>query len=330
MTAEEEARFARSQGYIVCDYRVPRLGDSYLFGKEVKTAYHSLYTTPRTIVTESFALLRERRSALSEFKLNDIVREREDARTSVGLGGLWRIIQIPTEKPDAGSVKLESVNGAARVWTRLERLELVASTVQEHSGYDETQEENDFDPADPTFDPMDPVSLKVLFSDTHEAVQWYAGDTKATNPKDAIGSSKLPLHLWPETATLYGCLGLLDGALKYGRGNWREAGVRASIYVDALRRHVAAWAEGEDVDAIENGGSGLPHLAHALACLAIIVDAQAAGKLVDDRNFPGGYRGLVEELTPHVGRLKEKHAHRDPKHWTIADALQGEVQDGPV
>ena len=140
--------------------------------------------------------------------------------------------------------------------------------------------------------------------------------SKPTNPKDAIGSDKLPLHLWPETATATGCLGLLEGALKYGRSNWRETGVRASIYVDALRRHVAAWFEGEDDDP----DSGMPHLGHALACLAIIIDAQAAGRLNDDRAYPGGYRQLVEDLTPLVKSAKANHADKDPKHWTIADA----------
>jgi hypothetical protein len=137
---------------------------------------------------------------------------------------------------------------------------------------------------------------------------------KPTNPKDAIGSDKLPLHLWPETATALGCLGLLDGACKYGRANFRAIGVRASIYVDAVKRHVNAWNEGEEVDP----DSGLPHLAHALACLAIIVDAEAAGKLNDDRQYPGGYRALVTELTPHVARLKALHAGKSPKHYTIA------------
>jgi hypothetical protein len=139
---------------------------------------------------------------------------------------------------------------------------------------------------------------------------------KPTNPKDAIGSDKLPIHLWPETATIYGCLGLLDGALKYGRSNWREAGVRVTIYVDALRRHIGAYFEGEDFDP----DSGLPHLSHALACLAILVDAGAAGKLVDDRQYRGdGYRKTVEALTPAVPRLKTKHVGKTPKHYTIAD-----------
>jgi hypothetical protein len=152
--------------------------------------------------------------------------------------------------------------------------------------------------------------------DLYPANGFFPADSKPTNPKDVIGSDKLPLHLWPETATAVGCLGLLDGALKYGRSNWRETGVRASIYVDAARRHLSAWFEGEDFDP----DSGAPHLSHALACLAIIVDADAAGMLNDDRSYPGGFRALVEKLTPHVARIKAKHAGRNPRHWTIADA----------
>jgi hypothetical protein len=44
---------------------------------------------------------------------------------------------------------------------------------------------------------------------------------KAVNPKDGIGNTKLPLHLWPFSATAQGSLALLDGMLKYGRLNWR-------------------------------------------------------------------------------------------------------------
>jgi hypothetical protein len=136
------------------------------------------------------------------------------------------------------------------------------------------------------------------------------------NPKDIIGSTKLPLHLWPATATMVGCLAMLDGALKYGRSNWRKASIRYSIYADAAKRHIDAAFEGEDVDP----DSGLPHEGLALACLAIIVDAKAAGKLIDDRQFNGhGHRKFVNELTPHVKRLKEKHASKNPKHYTIAD-----------
>lgn len=139
---------------------------------------------------------------------------------------------------------------------------------------------------------------------------------KNPNPKDSIGSAKIPMHLWPETATVLGALGLLDGAAKYGRGNYRASPVRASIYYDALKRHVNGWFSGRPCDP----DSGLPDLAHALACLAIIVDAEAAGTLVDDRDYNSGYADLIVKMTPHVKRLQEMHADKTPRHYTIADS----------
>lgn len=143
---------------------------------------------------------------------------------------------------------------------------------------------------------------------------------KYTNPKDFVGSNKLPLHLWPETATIHGCLAFLDGAGKYGRLNWRAAGVRASIYVDAARRHLNAWFEGEDCAP----DSKVHHLGHALACIAVILDAQSAGKLNDDRMIAGGYNQLVDEMTPLVEVIKARHADKSPKHYTIADTTRTE------
>jgi len=143
---------------------------------------------------------------------------------------------------------------------------------------------------------------------------------KPSNPKDLLGAKKVPYHLWPETATIQGTLALLEGALKYGRSNWRGVGVRASIYYDALRRHANAWFEGQDNDP----DSGLDHLGHALACLAIIIDARAKGLLTDDRMYPGGYDATIKAATPHVARLQEKYADRNPKHYHkgVADAEQ--------
>ena len=148
---------------------------------------------------------------------------------------------------------------------------------------------------------------------------------KQTNPKHALGSDKIPLHLWPETATVLGALGCLDGALKYGRANFRMSGIRASVYYDATRRHINAWFEGEDTDP----DSGLPHVAHALACLAIVVDAGAAGRLTDDRMIKGGYRTLIDAMTPHVARLKALHADEHPRHYTIADDINEPTAKDP-
>lgn len=145
-------------------------------------------------------------------------------------------------------------------------------------------------------------------------------DKKPTNPKDLLGSNKVPIHLWPNTATILGAMALLDGACKYGRSNFRAVGVRASIYFDAAQRHLCKWFEGEDTDP----DSGLPHLAHVLACIAILVDAQAAGKLNDDRTIQGGYLSLVRQMTPEVARIKEVYKDKNPKHYTIEDTSEGE------
>ena len=141
-------------------------------------------------------------------------------------------------------------------------------------------------------------------------------DVKTTNPKDLLGSGKVPMHLWPTTATAYGAIALLNGALKYGRSNFRVAGVRASIYYDAARRHLDAWFEGEECDPDD----GVPHLAASLACLAIIVDADAAGKLNDDRVVQGGYRKVMDKMTAEVGRLRELHKGKSPRHYQKGDS----------
>lgn len=142
---------------------------------------------------------------------------------------------------------------------------------------------------------------------------------KGPNPKDLVGRTKLPLHLWPPSATAMGCLGLLEGNEKYGRTNWRATPVLASVYVAAAMRHLDDWREGND----NATDSGNPHLGNALACIAIIVDAAAHGTLIDDRNFqPGsgdGYQRLVATLTPQVGALMTKFGGVKPKHYDRRD-----------
>jgi hypothetical protein len=69
------------------------------------------------------------------------------------------------------------------------------------------------------------------------------------------------------------------GADKYGPWNWRDNSVAASVYINAILRHVKAWQESEDIDP----ESGVSHLGHVMACCGILLDAQAVGNLIDDR-----------------------------------------------
>lgn len=139
---------------------------------------------------------------------------------------------------------------------------------------------------------------------------------KPTNPKDAIGVTKLPLHLVPDTLTVYASLGFLEGALKYGKFNWRKASVRLSIYLDALERHLTKFRNGEWADQ----KSGVPHLSNALSCIGIILDAHLCGKLVDDR--PPAcpqISTLIDSLGPDIAHLKNIFSDQTPHQWTIQD-----------
>lgn len=140
--------------------------------------------------------------------------------------------------------------------------------------------------------------------------------TDKTNLKDALGSMKLPLALWPTTASAIGSLGILEGKVKYGLVNWRATPVRISIYLDALQRHIDAYREGEETAP----DSEVPHLGNALACIAIIVDAKTNGTLIDDRPFSNqGYRKLIDKLTPLVREISNQYKDKKPHHFTIQD-----------
>ena len=72
------------------------------------------------------------------------------------------------------------------------------------------------------------------------------------------------------------------GAEKYSIHNWAKHAGRWSwsqLIASALR-HIYAWMRGEDDDK----ESGLNHLAHAMANLAMLIDLQVLGKGEDDRN----------------------------------------------
>lgn len=83
------------------------------------------------------------------------------------------------------------------------------------------------------------------------------------------------------------------GAKKYGAYNWRTAGVRHTVYLEAAMRHILQALDGEKVD----GESDQPHEAHAMACMAIILDAKSVGKLIDDLPPPGNVTEVIARLT---------------------------------
>lgn len=108
------------------------------------------------------------------------------------------------------------------------------------------------------------------------------------NPKTAIGVTKVPLHLVPPSAKHFLAQALADGAKKYGPYNWRDASISVSVYKAAAERHLDAFWDGED----NAPDSGIHHVAHAMACCALILDAMTIGRLNDDRPSKGAANEL--------------------------------------
>lgn len=114
------------------------------------------------------------------------------------------------------------------------------------------------------------------------------------NPKDIVGRTKPALHLVPQSAAILEAVVFGLGADKYGGAyNWRITPVRATTYVSAAMRHLAQWLDGQNDDS----ESGVSHLAHARASLAILIDAQSADCLIDDRPTAGKAAGLIQKHT---------------------------------
>ncbi len=111
----------------------------------------------------------------------------------------------------------------------------------------------------------------------------------STNPKDLLGVLKAPLGMVPPALLIEVAPAMAEGARKYGAFNWREKDVRAHIYYEAMLRHLAAWYDGEQRAA----DSGVKHLGHVGACIAILLDAEANGNLIDDRPAKGPAAALL-------------------------------------
>jgi hypothetical protein len=136
---------------------------------------------------------------------------------------------------------------------------------------------------------------------------------KPSNPKDIVGIRKAPMSTVSAAVMAEVGVAMLEGAAKYGRHNYRAVGVRASVYYDATIRHLFSWWEGENIDP----DSGMSHITKAIASLVVLRDAMIQDMLTDDRapvskNFYAG-------LNAAAGAILDRHADKEPKHYTIAD-----------
>lgn len=130
---------------------------------------------------------------------------------------------------------------------------------------------------------------------------------QTVNPKDLFGAKKVSLSKLPAVAVAHAAHAMMDGAEKYGAYNWRDKPVIASIYVDAAKRHIDDWFEGQR----QAKDSEVHHLGHAIASIAILLDAEASKNLIDDRPATDGdcvIDRVFDEIAEIVARRKAAKA----------------------
>lgn len=137
-----------------------------------------------------------------------------------------------------------------------------------------------------------------------------ATSVKPSNPKDAVGSKKVSMSVLPANVLMEVALGLQEGALKYGRHNYRAIGVRTSVYYDATMRHLMAFWEGEDIDP----DSQLSHVTKAISSLIVLRDSMLRGNCTDDRP-PKSSENWIAPLNERASALVQRYAGTDVKHY---------------
>jgi len=142
-----------------------------------------------------------------------------------------------------------------------------------------------------------------------ESLRAELAGSKPSNPKDAVGCTKPPLSCLPLPPLMEAAVGMFEGARKYGRHNYRDVGVRHSIYFDGTIRHLFAWWEGEDIDP----DSGIHHVSKAIASLLVLRDSMLRGNDTDDRP-PRAPEGWIAALQPAVDAIRERHPDPVPAH----------------
>lgn len=104
-------------------------------------------------------------------------------------------------------------------------------------------------------------------------------DNRGMAPKGTKNDEGKPkLALIPYVALEAEGMAFLYGETKYGKHNYKQ-GMEALRLASAALRHVHKWIAGAELDE----ESGIHHLGHARASLAMLMELQRSDKLIDDR-----------------------------------------------
>lgn len=89
---------------------------------------------------------------------------------------------------------------------------------------------------------------------------------------------KVQWHLLPWSEIAQVARVFMHGNTKYDPHSWKLVSSKKEKYFDSAMRHLMSWFLGEPIDE-----SGLPHLAHSIACILIL--------LWEDNNINKGEKG---------------------------------------
>lgn len=143
------------------------------------------------------------------------------------------------------------------------------------------------------------------------------------NPKDILAATKMDLSIIPETLEAFSYPAWLEGALKYGRMNWRKKRVRMTVYISALERHTKKLKAGEWCDP----KTKVPHLAYIVCCVGIMIDSFVMGTLVDDRPLANLRAAkFIDSVGPTIKSLNKIFAAENPHQYTIYESDDKSVQ----
>lgn len=144
---------------------------------------------------------------------------------------------------------------------------------------------------------------------------------KDGNPKDSIGAAKWRHYMSVPRQVLWEIgIAMLEGAVKYGRHNYRVKGVLASVYLDAAMGHIDQFIEGEDIDT----DSGLSHITKAITSLIVLRDGMMNDFWVDDRPPKIANIELVRNtLQLRTDELFEKYKDTEVKIYSEVDDDSG-------
>jgi len=216
-------------------------------------------------------------------RVDTCTRLTEALRYTVGYtDGTWRI-HVTDGLGKSGEFDIQSADDAEGWFETLQRKESWRSKEGKQRDADALKVLKDH-PWEPFDEQETEIHMKEQVPAKTDKVYTFvtAGRPLAdNNVKTAAAVGKPQMSAVPPTALFALGAAMQNGADKYGKFNWRGTAVTASVFYDAMLRHLTAWYAGED----HAQDSKVHHLGHLMAGCAIILDAEAHKVFNDDRDL---------------------------------------------